>query len=219
MEITEITEILNAARVPNTLQSQTFGDWEIKRLTLPMHQQYFYGWHSYTVLMKYIKSKNEENIWAKMHIARDDGTIPDVVMDDSPQELKQHLPIWMNAKGHILKTGLGLGCVVRGLLTKPAVTKISVIEIDKDIIDIVGKEFSGNDKVKIYHGDALTFDLDLLDAVDYAWHDIWTPENEGLQLEHGRLLLKYREKCAVQGAWKFPRALKRLSSEKMSMIG
>jgi len=219
MEITAVSDILNAAKVPDTLKPQTFGDWQIRRLNLPLYQHHFYGRTKYTALIKYVKSANEEHVWAKMHLARDDGAIPDVVMDDSPQELKQHLPIWMNAKGHVLKTGLGLGCVVRGLLTIPEVTKISVIEIDKDIIDIVGAEFAGNNKVEIHHGDALSFDLNLLDDVDYAWHDIWVPENEGLQLEHGKLLLKYKDKCATQGAWKFPRDMKRLASQKMALIG
>jgi hypothetical protein len=37
-----------------------------------------------------------------------------------------------------------LGCVVRGLLSKPEVERIDVVEIDGDILRVVGKEFRGD---------------------------------------------------------------------------
>jgi hypothetical protein len=36
-------------------------------------------------------------------------------MNDFPQELKKHLDFVLRARGRVLVTGLGLGCVVRGL--------------------------------------------------------------------------------------------------------
>jgi hypothetical protein len=61
-----------------------------------------------------------------MHLEQDDGRVYEVVMEDSPRELRRHLPIWMHAHGRVLVTGLGLGCVVRGLLASPHVEYIDV---------------------------------------------------------------------------------------------
>jgi spermidine synthase len=51
-------------------------------------------------------------------------------MEDTLSELRRHTPIFMRAKGRLLVTGLGLG-VVRGLLAKPEVEHIDVVEIDR----------------------------------------------------------------------------------------
>lgn len=214
--MTDVLSILNAARVPETLEPQSFGDWSIWRKKLPEEHRFEHGWPHYTLLMKRVKV---DPSWENMHLLDDDETKMDVVMEDSPKELRKHLPIWVIAHGHILKTGLGLGCVVRGLLTKPEVTKISVIEIDEDIIRIVGKEFEDDPRVVIHHGDALTFDVDKIGRIDFAWHDIWVPENIGLQDCHARLLIKYNTGVTMQGAWSFPRMYKRLYGRKMSLIG
>lgn len=135
-----------------------------------------------------------------------DGFGGHVVMDDTPHELRKHLPIFVHGRGDILKTGLGLGCVVRGLLAKPDVRHITVIEIDPRIIKHVGPEFEGNPRVTIIEGDALTVPIKPeYHMWDFAWHDIYTEGNEGLQLLHAQLFAKYQPFAKVQGAWAFPR--------------
>lgn len=209
-------EIMAAAAVPDSVKNQDFGEWSLFRQTLPMHMVAdALGREEFATLVQYVKPKDPD--WHHIRIMRDDGTIPDVVMEDSPQELRKHLPIWMHGKGHVLKTGLGLGCVVRGLLTKDDVEHITVIEIDADIIRVIGKEFEGNPRVTIHHADALDFDYSTLPRIDYAWHDIWCPENDGLQILHAQLLKKCN--AIVHGAWAFPREFKRLYGQRMEMIG
>jgi len=131
----------------------------------------------------------------------------EVVMDDSVVELRRHLPIWLAAAGRVLITGLGLGCVVRGLLASPNVEHIDVIEIDRDILDRVGREFLGNDRVTLCHGNALTCKMPGK-SWDFAWHDIWC-EGSDLQLLHLKLIARYRRRCERQGAWMLPRFIKR----------
>lgn len=142
---------------------------------------------------------------AGLHMVSEDGYGGHVIMDDTPHELRKHLPIFVHGRGNILKTGLGLGCVVRGLLTKPDVRHITVIEIDPRIIKHVGPEFAGNPRVTIVQGDALTMPIKPNTKWDYAWHDIYTEGNEGLQVLHAELLGRYRQFTRVQGAWAFPR--------------
>jgi predicted membrane-bound spermidine synthase len=95
--------------------------------------------------------------------------------------------------------------VVRGLLAKPSVDHITVIEIDQQIIDVIGPEFASDPRVSIYQDDALKWEPGDR-RFDFAWHDIWTERNEGLQALHGRLMRKHRDiPLENQGAWNFPR--------------
>lgn len=205
------TAFLEAARVPHTLQPQKFGDWQIDRPFLPEHRRGGMPWSDFTLLRHGIFPKID---YSNMHIADDDGRILDVVMEDSPRELARHLPIWLHAHGHVLKTGLGLGCVVRGLLANPEVTHIDVVEIDADIIRVVGAEFACNPRVTIHQGDAheLSFPSDT--RWDFAWHDIWTEENKGLHQQHMKLFVKFDKQADRQGAWQMPREIKELSARK-----
>lgn len=54
-------------------------------------------------------------------------------------------------------TGLGRGCVVRGLLARPQVEHIDVVEIDVGVLDMVGPSFAGEPRLMIHQGDALTY--------------------------------------------------------------
>jgi len=132
----------------------------------------------------------------------------DIVMEDSYAELETHWPIWREAEGRVLVTGLGLGCVVRGLLLNPAVKSIDCIEIDPWIFETVGKEFRSNERVALHLGDALKFKP--TKSWDFAWHDIYTEKGNGLPLArlHVKLMLKTFKKCVgKQGAWNFPEAV------------
>lgn len=203
----DVDAVLTAMRVPKSIPSGTHGDWKIARGRLPFDQYYRYGWSSYTYLAKWIKVKPDVY---NMHRVDENDRILDVVMEDSYPELSKHLPIMNVAYGHVLKTGLGLGCVVRGLLAKPIVQKISVIEIDPWIIDVVGAEFRGNPRVDIYEADAMTFKYRDLERLDFAWHDIWTPQNKDLHMLHTELLMKTRKLVKKQGAWGMPKNVKRI---------
>lgn len=191
---------MEASRVPlRRLKPQTFGLWTIQRVhaksELMLRE---IGWTSYTLLTR--------ATLATLHKATGE-----VVMEDSERELRKHLPIWLNARGHVLITGLGLGCVVRGLLANPDVEHIDVVEIDKQIIRVVGHEFKNNRRVTIHHGDALTFRWPAGTTWDCAWHDLWTEDgSRELHVMHATLLHDLRHRCPVQGAWAFPRVFGRI---------
>lgn len=195
-----------AARVPLALSPQEFGPWTIKRVSTEeqtnpglaeLMRMQIGGWTHYTLLFHLTE--------ATLH--QPPG---DIVMEDSLTELMRHLPIWLAARGRVLITGLGLGCVVRGLLASPEVEHVDVVEIDRQILDIVGAEFAGNPRVALHHGDALTFQFPANTKWDCAWHDLWCDDKPGeLHLMHAKLLHQYRRRCPRQGAWQFPRVIKR----------
>lgn len=189
-------DFMQAARVPETLKPQSFGDfWTIARRKVSDREIGIVGWPTQTLLHKLT--------WASLHIEPGE-----VVMEDSSRELRKHLPIWLAAKGRVLVTGLGLGCVVRGLLASPSVEHIDVVELDKDILRVVGEEFKGTRRVSLHHGDALK--IDIPGDWDFAWHDLWV-DGSHLQRLHAQLFLRYRDRAKHQGAWAFPRHISRLT--------
>jgi len=79
----------------------------------------------------------------------------DVVMSYTPMEILSMRQGWKRARGHVLVGGLGLGIIARKALMKKTVKHVTVVEIDKAVIDLVGpslKEDFG-DRVTILHSD------------------------------------------------------------------
>lgn len=191
-------DYLDVARVPLSIEPQEFGPWKIERhFDRPEKMWRAYVGAPYqTVLRRWTD--------ATMHL---DG---EIVMEDSRWELQKHLPIWLAARGRILITGLGLGCVVRGLLASPDVEHVDVVEIDAGIIRVIGPEFACNARCSIHHADALTWEPPSGATWNAAWHDLWK-EGPGLQFLHANLIKKFAGAVplACHGAWQFPRLVGR----------
>lgn len=135
------------------------------------------------------------------------------VMLDTMNELQTHLNFMLRARGHVLKTGLGLGCVVRGLLVNPAVESVTVIERDADVLKLVAP-YMPKDRVEIIHADAMKWCAETDRQFDCAWHDIWSDpdkEERPLPVLHGDLLCAMAKKVrgGVHGAWDMPRFIKK----------
>lgn len=139
-------------------------------------------------------------------------------MSDDEIELRRHLEFVLHARGRVLVTGLGLGCVVRGLAAVGAVESIDVVERDADVIHLVGPylwdPLTSEIPVRIHCADALDFVRRRRHRRwDFAWHDLWTDEAQGeeaLPIVHQRLLLELRGRVGWQGAWAFPRDVRRV---------
>jgi hypothetical protein len=202
--------MLDACRVPTSVPTGTVGLWEIHRapirtayardfLGLPLSAQY-------TALCR--------RTWATMHNAHGE-----VVMEDTPRELRRHLPFLLAAHGDVLVSGLGLGCVLRGLLSKPEVAHVDVIEIDPHVVQLVRKEFENDSRVSLHMGDALRVKWPKGRRWDYAWHDIWDEEKD-LHVLHMKLIARYRSRVRnEQGAWQFPRIIRdRWSDELLGTV-
>lgn len=193
------SKFILAARADH-LEPREFGRWEIIRQdTSKPLDRLRAGFLGITALCRWTQ--------ATIHLP-----FGEVVMEDSVQELRKHLPIYFAARGRVLITGLGLGCVVRGLLSKPEVEHIDVVEIDGAIIDVIGAEFQNEARVAIHHHNALTFPT-AGQRWDCAWHDIWCERNDGLELLHAQMIHHYADVCGPQGAWAFPRWAGRLMGE------
>lgn len=92
-------------------------------------------------------------------------------MTDTPVEKADHaLPV-ARATGHCLVMGLGLGMVANAMALKPEVTKVTVIEINEDVITLVKPSL--HEKVEVIHADALTWEPPKGKKWEVIWHDIW----------------------------------------------
>lgn len=135
----------------------------------------------------------------------------EVVMEDTPFELRTHLGFVMRAYGNVLVTGLGLGCVIRGLLANSAVKHVTCIENSPDVLKLVSPHMP-SDRLTIIEADALQWTAQCKDQFDCAWHDLWTNRDNGephLDKWHLQLLMNCRAGTRFQGAWAFDRKLKR----------
>lgn len=152
----------------------------------------------------------------------------ETVMADNPIELRKHLQAAMTARGAVLVTGLGLACVVRMLQANDRVRRITVVERDSDVIDLVWRH-TPHDRCELIHADAMEYLNTAHRRWDYAWHDVWTDTDNGephLAVQHQLLMIQAMHRVRSQGAWAFPRhhkrafdrTVKRLQSRKQGAL-
>lgn len=127
----------------------------------------------------------------------------DVVMSDTPAELRDHWAPMHYATGRVLVNGLGLGCVVKGLLTKPDVTHVDVVEIDHELVVKMSElaPWCKDPRVTMHIGDALKMWWPVGTRWNYAWHDIWTHISTDNLPTYARLNRMYGGRVDQQGAW------------------
>ena len=102
------------------------------------------------------------------------------------------------AHGHVLLNGLGLGITVFGLLKKPDVESITVVEYCQDVIDII-KPYITDTRVKIIHDDAWTFKPTMI--YDFVWHDIVSGVEDVNEQEMDALEKRYTPYCRKQATF------------------
>jgi hypothetical protein len=99
----------------------------------------------------------------------------DVVMSDTPDEVRDHLRFIYRATGRVLIHGLGLGMVLQAVACRPEVTHVTVVELNEDVINLVAPHYRAmfGAKVEIIQGDAYTWKPRPGAVWDCAWHDVW----------------------------------------------
>lgn len=140
----------------------------------------------------------------------------EAVMEDTPFELQTHLGFVLNAQGKVLVTGLGLGCVIRGLLVNPNVQHITCIENSRDVLRLV-RPYMPEERLTIIEADAVAWTAQNQETFDCAWHDVWTDrdgEEPHLDHWHAKMLMNCRMTIRCQGAWSFDKGIKKLLMSK-----
>lgn len=101
----------------------------------------------------------------------DSATFNRVIMSDTGMELDTNLPIVEQANHNVLIGGLGLGIIALAIERKPEVDSITIVEKEKEIIDLITKYVKFSDKVKIVHGDI--FEFKPTQKYNTIYFDIW----------------------------------------------
>jgi len=161
-----------------------------------------------------VNEKNFGRLYYQLHGGRDvplgtytrlmrDHSLDNPMMSDTPSEIYDHYEPIYQAKelgGRILINGLGLGCVIKAMLTFPNVTRIDVVELEQDIIDLVAPSYL-DPRVHIYRNNAYTIKWDKTDRWSVAWHDIWANICSDNLADMAKLHRKYGHKVTWQGSW------------------
>ncbi len=127
----------------------------------------------------------------------------EVVMSDTPAELRDLYPLFGHLEGKLLFNGLGLGVALQGALNKREVDHVTVIEISPDVIALVAKHYRDRygDRLAIIQADALTWTPPRGIRYNTVWHDIWPTicgdHYSGMKKLHRR----YGKRCNWQTSW------------------
>jgi hypothetical protein len=124
-----------------------------------------------------------------------------IVMSDTPDEMRDHYEAVIQAKGHVLINGLGIGMVLAAVLKRREVTKATVVEIDQHIIDLAGPHYLKDKRVEIVCADAFKYQPPAGIRYGCVWHDIWDELCGDNLPEMTKLKRKYGRRADWQGCW------------------
>ena len=130
-------------------------------------------------------------------LVRDERTI---VMSDTDAEIADFLPFVRMARGKVLVSGLGLGCVAQALLAKPNVEHVTVVEIDADVIALTAPHLAC-DRLTVINADAREWKPARGQKFSCGWHDIWDTISGDNLPEMKEMKQRLRRRCQWQMAW------------------
>jgi len=130
-----------------------------------------------------------------------------VIMSDTVDECCDLLPIiGRHNAAHVLVGGLGLGVVLGALLQREGIKEIVVVEIEQDVINLVGPHYtalasSRGVRLEIVHADLFEWSPKRGTRYDAVWLDIWpdicADHLAGMQ----KLLRRFRGRSPWVRAW------------------
>lgn len=167
------------------------GKWEVSKFTVPKNdiRAISYALHGRPV---------PAGTYTRLTV---EGALDGPIMSDTPAEVRDHLYFIHKATGRCLLNGLGLGVVLKAILAKPEITHVDVVELEKDVINLVWPTYQDGDRVTLHHADAYTIEWPKGTRWDCAWHDIWPSLCTDNLPEIAQLKRKYGHKVSYQAAW------------------
>ena len=123
-----------------------------------------------------------------------------IIMSDTPDEMRDHYDFVRRAHGHVLINGLGLGMALGAVLAKPEVERVTVVEIDRDVIALVGGHYACG-RLHIIQASAYDYQPYPRNRYGAVWHDVWDNLCADNLPEMTALKRKYGRRCDWQGCW------------------
>ena len=113
------------------------------------------------------------------------------VMSNTPMEKRTNRDFVANAHGNVLIGGLGIGLILLAIQDKEDVKQITVVEKNKEVIELVENQLPLNSKVHIVNDDV--FEYKPLFKYNTIYMDIWNYINEDVYNEQMKpLISRYR---------------------------
>ena len=128
-----------------------------------------------------------------------------VVMSDVPTEIEDHYRVLNEAQyrgGRVLINGLGLGMVLKGILSFPNVTHVDVVEKSSDVIKLIAPTYTLDPRLTIHQGDAYSIEWPPGSRWNVVWHDIWDEVVSYNVPGMNKLHAKYKDLCDWQDSWR-----------------
>lgn len=175
--------------------NKKFGNWRIEEFTVTENEAEFFN-----IRMRF-QGKPDECIHAGQYLRLEQISTGNVVMSNTPMECNTNQVAYDFARGSVLVAGLGMGMILEAMLSKPEVTHIRVIEIDKDIIDYVGGFFKDDPRVEIIQDDILNYFPAKDEFYNYVWIDIWDDINIKNEPQIAELNERFKGHCNEMNLW------------------
>lgn len=144
----------------------------------------------------------------------------EVIMSDTPDEIRDHLGAIRRASGRVLIHGLGLGMVARACLLKPEVEHVTVVDLSPSVVKLVGVplmmkfgkghcllsnrgdvQIMESDNLRILTADAYTWKPEKGERWHIAWHDIWDNLCTDNLKEMAKLHRRFGRRVNWQDSW------------------
>ena len=187
----------NLSRIKSTVPPNEIGNWAIEKFEVSEEGASF---HNLRCALHGSHREIETGTYTKL---TRQSTFKDVVMSDTPAEIRDHLNFMYRAEGDVLVNGLGLGLVIEGLMSNPNVKHVTVIEISSDVIQLVAGYLKSryDGQLSIIHADALEWKSPKGKVYNCVWHDIWPNICGDYYDDMKRLHRKYARKTKYQNSW------------------
>jgi spermidine synthase len=133
----------------------------------------------------------------------------ELVMSDTWFERASNWQVVTHARGRILIGGLGLGMLLPPLLEAERVTHVTVVEVERDVLDLVQPAFAGQvaaGRLDLVHGDIRRWRPPRGVRYDTIYFDIWPTLSTANLPEMAALQRRFRYRLAPNGwlgSWQY----------------
>ena len=146
----------------------------------------------------------------------------ELVMTDTPMELRSNFSAVSGARGDVLLGGLGIGLVALAVAQKPGVRSVTVIEKSADVVclveDAIRRQLSGLQSAGfvVFTADVRTWEPQTrnIHRFDYTYLDIWPNICTDDYADHVALRRRYRRWASRPGgkveSWNFEYIAKKM---------
>lgn len=136
-------------------------------------------------------------------------------MSDTPDEMRDHMAAANEMRergGRVLIAGLGLGMVLRAALFSPRVREVDVVEVNPDVIALVGPSYQAlatamHIDLRIHQADIFTLRWPPGTRWNVAWFDVWGDVSTDELAEMTRLRRSYGRRTDWNDCWARQRLL------------